>query len=69
MPQVVILIYVTTKIEQPLRKNNSKYWEIIHQRNEKDTVKNVFNKNKAIIKRGTEYSSDDKIKKLAKWPT
>lgn len=43
MPQVVISMLLQ-KIRATTKKNNSKYWEIIQQRNEKDTVKNVFNK-------------------------
>lgn len=43
MPQVVISM-LQQKIWATTKKNNSKNREIIQQRNEKDTVENVFNK-------------------------
>lgn len=58
MPQAVISM-LWQKIWATTKKNNSKNREIIQQRNEEDTVEMCLIKNKAIIKRGTEYSSDD----------
>ena len=43
MPQVIISMLLQ-KIRATTKKNNSKNREIIQQRNEKDTVENVFNK-------------------------
>ena len=43
IPQVVISMLLQ-KIWATTKKNNSKSREVIQQRNEKDTVENVFNK-------------------------